>query len=388
MIQTLTIDAFAQTPETLAQFKACAADRRMGKSRMGVMNGGLEAAIAHYAAASTPKVILVEDDDMENLDRLADVCDPGTRVIVVGSVNDIQFYRSLVARGVAEYLLRPVSSGQILETLDRLFADPGAAPKGKVVAFWGARGGVGSSSLAQNTAWLLGQHLRQAILYLDCDANFGTSQLVLTQDAKQTFADVVGHGDQLDHMLVDRSLINCGDYLRVLASPGDLKPRPPVDVDAMTRLIATVQRMAPMVVVDLPHHWTDWTEHVLALSSEVVVSAHPDFASLRNLKTVMETVETPLKLVLNGMDACKRTQLSADDFEKTLSVKPVLSIPFDPVLFGEATNNGQIAAQAAPAHKVVKLMAGLAETFAGKPVRKDGPKWGGLPLDLLKWVRA
>ena len=385
MIQTLTIEAFATTSETMVQLQSSSSDRRLGKNRMTVMNGGLDAAITHYATNTTPKVIIIEDDQLEQLDQLADVCDPGTRVIIIGEINDITFYRSLMMRGVAEYLLRPLANGQIIETLERLFAEPGAAPKGRVVSFWGARGGTGSSCLAQNIAWLLGQSLKENIVYIDCDVSFGTSQLALGLDARQSIADVVSNVERLDTVLVDRSLVNCGDYLRVLASPGDLRLREPMSSDALDVLIGIASRMAPVVVLDLPHQWTDWSAHLMSLSSDVIVTACPDFASLRNTKALMEQVEAPLKLVLNGMDAYKRTQLSPKDFENTLSLKPVLSIPFEPVLFGEAVNKAQLAAQSAPSHKTVKLLAGLADQVSGKTVRKSSSK---LALNVLKWVRA
>lgn len=383
MLQNLSIDGFATKPETLAQLQNCASDRRLGKNRMAVRHGGLNAAIAHYANASTPKVIIIEDDHLDQLDQLADVCDPGTRVIIIGGINDILFYRSLMERGVADYLLSPLSASQIIDTLARLFADPNAAPKGRVIAFWGARGGTGSSCLAQNMAWSLGRTLQSPILYIDCDIPFGTSQLALNLDARQTIADIMDNQERLDQVLVDRSLLNCGDYLRVLAAPGDLRTKDNITPEAMQRLVDIASRMAPIVVLDVPHLWTEWTQHVLASASDVIVTAWPDFTSLRNIKNMLETAEVPFKLVLNGMDAFKRTQLTASDFETTLSVKPALSIPFDPLLFGEAANTGQIAIQSAPLHKTSKVLSAFAETLSGKTSRKSSLQMG---QTLLKWL--
>lgn len=390
MLQNLTIDAFAHSTKVLAALGAFAQHRQVQRCKVSVRPGGVDTAIAHYAGTVTPTVIIVEDDVVEHMDGLAEVCDPGTKVVVIGSVNDVRHYRALMAKGVAEYLLSSpphdtLSDDLIFETLDRLFADPKAAPKGKVVSFWGARGGAGSSCLAQNVAWLLGEHLQENVLYIDCDLSFGSSQVALGLDARQTFADVIAHTERLDQVFVERSLNTHGTYLRVLASPSDLRPRGIVTVDAMDRLLDIVQRMAPVVVLDLPHVWTDWTEQLMRLSSERVVTAWPDFSSIKNVKALIEGLDMPMKLVLNGVDAYKRTQLSAKDFEDTLSVKPELSIPFEPNVFGDAANKGQIAAQTNPNHRVTKLMTGLAVSLCGKPARPQ-PRKGGLAV--LDWLRA
>jgi pilus assembly protein CpaE len=85
------------------------------------------------------------------------------------------------------------------------------------------------------------------------------------------------------------------------------------------------------------------------------------------------------------MDAYKRTQLSPKDFQDTLGVKPALSIPFEPVLFGEAANAGQIAAQSSPLHKTIKLIEGLAQSLSGKSARVSERKLG---MGMLSWLRA
>lgn len=411
MLHTLTIDAFAHSADVLAALEAMAQSRQLLRCKVTIRHGDIEGAMSHYAGSANPAVIIVEDDRVEYLDRLADVCDPGTKVIVVGTINDIHHYRSLTAKGVADYLLCPLSSEQIVDALERLYGDPSAVPKAKVVSFFGARGGAGSSCLAQNTAWLIGEQLQEPVLYIDCDLSFGSSQVALGLDARQTLADVISHSERLDQVFVERSLNAHGTYLRILASPGDLRPSKSqpgksqsqsgqvMSVDAMDLLLDIARRMASVVVLDLPHVWTDWTEHLMRMSSNVVVTAWPDFSSIKNAKALIEALGAgpgdagsgagsgnyPLKLVLNGIDAYKRTQLAAKDFEDTLGVKPIVSIPFEPGLFGEASNTGQIAAQMLASHKAVKLMAGLSQSLCGKAGRPRPSKAG---FSVFEWLKA
>ncbi len=398
MRQALIIDAFAATPDTAAVLRQIQQDRQLGKSRLTLMEGGVAAAVAHYAHTGTPQVVIVEDEGqdqnslLERLDQLAEVCESGTRVIVIGSVNDIGLYRSLTGRGISEYLLRPLTSRQMLDSLNGLFADPHAAPRGRIIACWGARGGVGASTLAQNLAWGLGQHLREAVVYIDLDLAFGTSVLAFNIDAKQTVADALAHPERLDEVLMERCMVDYDDHLQVLASPGDCRVHGGVTLDGIDRMIDLAGRMAGLVVLDIPHVWAEWSEHLLGVADEVVVVATPDFAALRDAKSMLETIAVRRsgapapRLVLNRMDA-KHPLLTAKDFEEALKIKPALTIPADPAVFGQAASNGQMLGETARTHKVTQQFQQLAALLAGRtpPARKSMSTLGkGLLLDWLK----
>lgn len=396
MIQRLTIDAFTATPETAAVLRQVQIDRQLGKSRVTVEAGGLPAAVAHYSQTATPQVVVVEEDDpatlLEQLEQLAEVCEHGTRVVVIGSVNDITLYRSLIGRGISDYLVRPVDAHQLITALTGLFADPSSAPKGRVIACWGARGGVGSSTLAQNLAWGLGRYLQESVIYVDLDLAFGTSVLAFNIDAKQTVVDALAHPERLDEVLMERCMVDYDDHLQILASPGDCRIHASISLDSLEHMIDLAARMASVVVLDVPHVWADWTEHLLSMVDEVVMIATPDFASLRDAKSLIDVLAprrgggAPPRLVLNKVDPSRRTQLTAKDFEETIKVAPSLLIPSEPQVFGEAANNGQMVGEAAKSHKINQVLNQLVESLAGKapPSRKATFKSGSLLARLLR----
>ncbi|MGE5504508.1 MAG: AAA family ATPase [Actinomycetota bacterium] len=396
MILRLTIDAFALTPEVAEVLKQVRDHRGLAKSRVTVHGGGLAGAVAHYAETPTPQVVIVEDEDDEatllaRLDQLAEVCEAGTRVLVIGAANDIHLYRTLMGRGVSDYLLRPVAAQQVLDAMAALFADPASGPKGRVIACWGARGGSGSSTLAQNLAWTLGHFLQEPVVYADLDLAFGTSVLAFNVDAKQTVADALAHPERLDEVLMERCMVDYDDHLQVLASPGEPRNHQRIDAEGLDRVIELAARMAAVVVLDVPHQWSEWTEHLLTVADEVVVTATPDLPSLRDCKALVEILASrrgsdaqPPRLVLNRMDAARKTQLTPKDFEETIGVVPALLIPFEPQVFGEAANNGQMVGEAAKSHKVAELFRQLAATVAGKtPSARKAPRRKSL-LDWLK----
>lgn len=386
MIYRVSIDAFTLTPEVAAALQAVRDDRLFAKSKVNVLAGGLAAAAVHYADTPTPQLVIVEEDAddaamMTRLEQLAEVCEPGTRVVVIGNLNDITLYRTLLSQGVSEYLLRPVTAGQITAAIAAIFEDPNAAARGKLVAVWGARGGVGASTLAQNLAWCIGHALDEEVIYVDLDVCFGTSSMAFNVDGKQTVTDCLADPERLDQTLMERFLVNYDDCLSVLASNGDPRTAIPVDVEALDKLLDLVGRMAPVVVADLPHMWVPWTEHLLSIADELIVVSTADLVCLRDTNTLLEALAgkrregTEIRLVLNRFEAARRTQLAPKDFEETLNMVPALLMPYEPQLFGQAGNNGRMLGDENKAHKAVELLKGFALQVAGKtPTAKKGAK--------------
>src|SRR5580698_3028777 len=110
----VSVQAFCETVETAAAVQSAGEDRRLGKAHLKIQMGGMAAAIEAYRTAPTPNVIILEtegrSDILAGLDQLATVCDSGTRVVVIGRVNDVALYRELVRRGVRDYVLAPVNA--------------------------------------------------------------------------------------------------------------------------------------------------------------------------------------------------------------------------------------------------------------------------------------
>ncbi len=159
-IPRVSIQAFCETPETAAVVQAAIGDRRMSKTHVKQNMGGAVAAVEAYRNAPTPNVIVLEatanrESHIEQLDELSQNCDAGTKVVILGRVNDIVLYRQLMARGVSEYLVAPFSAVEFVQAISHLFRTAGAKPLGRVISVIGAKGGVGSSTVAHNLSWAL-----------------------------------------------------------------------------------------------------------------------------------------------------------------------------------------------------------------------------------------
>src|ERR1700735_5498556 len=128
-----SVQAFCETVETAAAIQAAGEDRRMAKAHLRIQMGGLTAAVEAYQSSPTPNVIILEsehrsDDILAGLDQLANYCDAGTRVVVIGRVNGVTLYRGLVRRGVSDYLISPVDVLQIVRSICGLYSPPDAKP--------------------------------------------------------------------------------------------------------------------------------------------------------------------------------------------------------------------------------------------------------------------
>src|SRR5471030_1916305 len=150
----VSVQAFCETVETAAAVQSAGEDRRLGKAHLKIQMGGMAAAIEAYRTAPTPNVIILEtegrSDILTGLDQLATVCDSGTRVVVIGRVNDVTLYRELVRRGVSDYVIAPVNALDVVRSICGLFSAPEAKAVGRIIAVVGAKGGVGSSTIAHN----------------------------------------------------------------------------------------------------------------------------------------------------------------------------------------------------------------------------------------------
>ncbi len=376
-VPRITIQAFCETADIADAIQAAAGDRRMQKAHVKVQMGGAPAAVEAYRNAPTPNVILIEADRdrpaiLGYLDTLAEFCDAGTKVVVVGHVNDVILYRELMRRGISEYLIAPVAVLDFVRTTSELFSGPSADPVGRTIAVVGAKGGVGASTVAHNLAWAIGQGLGAPTAIADLDIAFGTAGLDFNQDPPQGIAEAVFAPDRLDGNLVDRLLSKCSDNLSLLAAPAVLDRTADLTESALDGLIDILRGMIPNIVLDVPHLWTAWAKRMLISADEIAIVAAPELASLRNAKNLFELLrqsrpnDRKPKIILNQVGVPKRPEISAAEFAKALGTELAAVLPFDAQLFGTAANNGQMIAEVQPSGKAAETFADLAAAITGR----------------------
>jgi pilus assembly protein CpaE len=392
----VSVQAFCDTVETAAAVQSAGEDRRLGKGHLKSQRGGMAAAAEAYRSAPTPNVIVLEADARSNvlteLDQLATVCDPGTRVVVIGRINDVALYRELVRRGVSDYLIAPIGTIDVVRSICNLFSAPEAKAVGRIVAVVGAKGGVGASTVAHNVGWAIARDLAMDSVVADLDLAFGTAGLDYNQDPPQGIADAVFSPDRVDTAFIDRLLSKCTDHLSLLAAPATLERVYDFGADAFDAIFDTLRASMPCIVLDVPHQWSGWTKRALIGADDILIVAAPDLANLRNTKNIFDLLkmsrpnDRPPLYCLNQVGVPKRPEINAGEFAKAIESKPIASIPFDPQMFGAAANNGQMIAEISANHRTTEMFLQIAQRLTGRSETKK-PK-GSLLSPLIEKLKG
>lgn len=384
-VPRISVQAFCETEGVANPIERAGQDRRMAKAHLKVHMGGIPTAIDFYHSAPTPNLIVLETraepkEMLEQLGRLAEYCDPTSKVVVIGHYNDVGLYRELIRNGISEYVVAPVSMADIVAVIASIFVDPEAAPIGRSMAFIGAKGGVGSSTIAHNVAWAVSSLFQSEVVVADLDLAFGTANINFDQDPAQGIAEAVFSPERIDEVYLDRLLAQCAEHLSLLAAPSTLDRVYDFEPEAFSQIIDTAQRTAPVLVLDVPHIWSGWSKNTLIKADEIIITATPELANLRNTKNLVDMLkrlrpnDPPPKLILNQAGVPKRPEISANDFAEPLGITPMAVIPFEPLLFGNAANNGRMLGEMDAKNPVVATLNEIAHVLTGRSELKAKKK--------------
>ena len=393
-VPRVNISIFCTSQATAGVMQQAINDRRMARAHVDLREGGIMVAAQAFSQTSTPDVLILEteghrDEILSELSQLAQVCEPSTKVILIGHVNDVILYRELLRQGLSEYLVAPVHQLQVIDAVSSLFNEPGAEPIGRILAFIGAKGGVGSSTIAHNVASLASGEYQIDTIVTDLDMAFGTAGLNFNQDPAHGMAEAIASADRIDQTMLERLLTRCGDRLNLLSSPAQVEKSLGMDIDNLEPIIDAIRSSAPLVVLDIPNLWTDWSKQLLTSADEVIITSTPDLASLRNTKNIFDFLtaarpndKAPL-VVLNQVGVQKRPEIPVSEFAKAIGVEPAVVIPFDAHVFGTAASNGEMIAEVGPKSSAAAQVTMLGQMLIGKTSDRNAERKGGSALARL-----
>ncbi len=372
-IPHISIHVFRETDEFAGIWEQARIDRRMTSAQTTIFEGGFPAAILKYTKDKTPDLIIVESaatvDILEyEADCLAEVCDPGTRVIIIGHTNDIHLYQKMISMGVSNYIVYPVTVPTVINAISEVYRTPGHEKIGKVHAVIGARGGVGASTVAHNLALELGNHTQSEVLLIDMDVNFGSAAVNLDVEPNQGLGELVDQAERVDTAMLDRVLIQRGLHLGLIGTTPNLEQPRTLDTYSVERIIDTAASHVPQIVLDIPHIWTDWVQRALKAADNVLVVSTPELGSLKNAATMISHLkhdrpnDQPPMLVVNQAGVKRRLEVSPREIAATIQHEPEAVIPFDPKLFSLAVTRGKLLSEIGARKPAARILRKLAET--------------------------
>ena len=388
LVPRIELHVFCDNQQTGQVLQAATTDRRMARAHVTMQMGGIAAASQLYQTQPTPNVLVVEthsgrDQLMAELAQLSEVCQANTKVVVIGHVNDVLLYRELIKAGISEYIVAPITAVSFIDLIASLFSDPKSTPLGRIIAFVGAKGGVGSSTIAHNIAWATSQKQNVDTIITDLDLAFGTASLNFNQDGTGGILEALNQPDRVDTTLVERMMTKLANKLSLLNGPGTVDREFNIESHAVEAILNVVRSSAPLVMVDVPNMWAPWIKNTLLNADEIVITVTPELPSLRNAKNLMDLLRSSRPndrvphLIINQVGIPKRPEISTADFAKALGVSPLAVIPHDPATFGLAQGNGQMIFEVAPKSKAAEILGGLAPVLAGHQIAMPEKSKGG-----------
>ena len=375
MLPRISVDAFATNKDVLQTVEKAMSDRRATRVEARIFEGGFQQAIARYSGSQPSDIIIIEclgpsDVLPAEIDALADLCPPSTRLLLLGSDNSVELYRKLLRLGVSDYLVRPVEPLGLIEALAGILGEDDDGDRGHVLAFVGARGGAGASTLAQNVAHGLAHNFNATTILIDADVGFGTASLQFDFSPARTLDDAIKEGDALDKEVLER-LIHWRDRrFGIIAAPARPDEAIAPGREQIRRVVEQARRVARYVVLDVPQGWGPLASEALTLADTVTLVATPDLVALRNTRTLMQMIKVlrpndpSPTLILNQKPTRGKSFVTAEEFSATLSCPLSAEISSDAETFSAAQMAGKILLEHAPksqaSNQIMDLTAKLA----------------------------
>lgn len=382
--------AVVSDPDSETAVKSLIVDQSIAKAH--VQRGTIDDAIELLKKLDrSPRQLIVDVSGsampISDLARLSDVCDPSVAVVVVGDRNDVDLYRSLLGAGVQDYLFKPLSVGLLQRALAA--RDPAAAVRaGNAISFVGARGGVGTTTIAVSLARYLADVTHRRIAYVDLNFHGGAANSMLGMLSNNGLTELLQNAQRADAALIDRMLVAKSKYLLVLSSELPYGNDFVCRAGAVAELINALKRQFHYVMLDLSSLAGSVAEEALDASASVYItsdrSVHGARETARLLRFAEDRESDPtISLLLNNPHEPVAGRVDPADFQRALGRASMFELPYEPKTLAAAENLGEpiAAGKATPfTSAVIELanaLTGRSETTPPKPwYARAARKWG------------
>jgi pilus assembly protein CpaE len=367
-----------------------------GWSPEKINKGGLRNAVQTLSVAASPSILFVDlsesGDPLNDINALAEVCEPGTVVIAAGQVNDVRLYRDLVASGIQDYLLKPFSADQLRDAFANAqmtisgprMVESGNEKPNVMCAVIGVRGGVGASTVATSLAWLMGDKAGRSTALLDLDVHFGTGALALDLEPGRGLTDAIENPSRIDGLFIERAMVRANDKLCVLSAEAPINQSMLTDGSAFYQLQEEIRHAFEGTVIDLPRNMMVQFPHLLNDVHVIVVVVEFTLAGTRDAIRILSWLkanapQARVVVVANRVQV-QVQEVSRKDFEHSIERKVDILLPFDAKAASQAAKLGQPLAKVTKSAKLTQPLGQLlaltveqaSAESAPEPVRSGG----------------
>lgn len=393
-------NAFVSDDETLALVRSVAID--LGWSIERCNKGGLRNAVQTLSVSASPNILFVDlsdsGDPINDINSLAEVCEPGTIVIAAGQINDVRLYRDLLASGIQDYLLKPLSADQLRDSLS-LAQSTLTAPKQAegtgdkprhLMAVIGVRGGVGGSMVSTSLAWMMSAEARKHTALLDLDIHFGTDALTLDVEPGRGLIDAIDSPGRIDGLFIERSLVRVSDRLSVLSAEAPVNQPVVTDGSAFFHLEEELRNAFEITIVDIPRHVLLPAPHLVSeagtiiLVTEITLAAARD--TIRMLSWFKQNAPRSRVLIVGNKVPSGVGEMSRKEFEASIERGVDIIMPYDPRLISQAAKLGKSYAEVVQGTKSAPQWTQLMQLALDEEIEVDNSPAKG-PISLLQKLK-
>lgn len=370
-----------------------AATSALGLAKLVVESGDVTQAASYLKEHPSPEILLVEVGSVEaapaQLDALADVVNPTTKVIVTGNSDSYRFYHWLMELGIHEYVLQPFTPEQLQRAIQKgaVKKEQGAQARGpnmhKLIGVMGARGGVGTSTIATNLAALIAREQQQPTALIDLDFYFGSIALGFDLEPVRGMRDALEKPDRVDAMFLERVMVKPFQPLSILAAEEPLHDTIHAQPNAGEMIFGALKEKFAVIVVDIPRQINPLTRYALAHADQMLLVTEPQLVDFRDALRIKDYLTEQLKrpapfVVMNRVGLAGKEELPMSEFKKHYGAAAGIKIPYMPEAFTASTQGEllidypKLKGALAPLHKLAAQIAG-AETDADAVEKEKKP---------------
>jgi pilus assembly protein CpaE len=303
---------------------------------------------------------------------------PNAPVIAYSSSTDLNIVRQVMHAGARDLLAHPFKVGELLSAIESVMrtveGEPGAAapkpqPAGTILTVFGAKGGIGKTTITTNVAASIARNTDSSVLIMDLDTRFGDVAIMLDIVPQTTVAEMAAQVQSLDRATFKAALVEHSSGVFVLPSPKHPNDWRQVRAEDIKELARFASRMFDYVVLDTPGAFNDIVGAALEVATQVLVVTSVDMASIKDTSFILDVLESEgfpeerLFLTVNHPNGANT--IRAADIERVLRKKVFWEIPHDSQMT-MATQVGMPVVLAKPRSRAAVNLTGLTAKITGK----------------------
>ncbi len=318
------------------------------------------------------------DQAVETVKYLHQIFPGKVTVIALAASRDPDLMLRTMRAGCTEFLPKPFESEEVDGVLERLqqgwtnTSSARSAPVGSVVAFFGAKGGVGTTTLAVHLAMYLVYSHEKRVLLIDNHAELGHACVYLGMDGSRCqFHEVVRNVNRLDSDLLQASIGKHPSGLHVLASPDTCGGTKYMESEAVAKTLEFLRTEYDYVIVDCPTTLTDVNLAVIDSAAMVYLVATPEIGAIRDLSRYVDSLmqieftTEKMHVVINRFSS--RFAVAVEQIEKAIRLPVALKLPSSYLDLVRAVNLGEPISPKAKSEFAVQISK-WASTLVGSTV--------------------